>query len=143
MSIAALCDTETLSFMDEAGFKGVYDRVPEEKRKFYFAAEATILAANDVHYTPALPGLWEQMSDEARTYWRRGYADKLIASVESASAAFGMGEAEYVQTVQRISDWFAGLGWIHLGRPLAETLREADLMHDTAVEMGKAKGARR
>ena len=53
-----------------------------------------------------------------------------------------MGEAEYVQTVQRISDWFAQRGWLHLARPLAETLREADAMHDTAVEMGKAKGAR-
>ena len=53
-----------------------------------------------------------------------------------------MGEAKYVQTVQRVSDWFAGLGWIHLARPLAETLREADAMHDTAVEMRKAKGAR-
>ena len=142
MSIAALCDTETLSFMDVAKFKGVYGSIPEAKRPFYFAAEATILAANDMYHKPSLPGVWDKMSEDARTYWRRGYADRLIASVESACAAFGMGEAEYVETVQRISDWFAQRGWIHLDCPLVQRLREADAMHDDAVEMRKAKGAR-
>ena len=142
MSLQSLCDMLDLAFIDTKQRDAVYGGIPADKLPVYLAAEATIVAANNVYCEPSEAGKWDKMSETARTFWRRGYADALIARVESACKAFGMDEAAWVDTVQRISDWFAQRGWLHLARPLAETLRFADTAHDTAVNLRKAKGAR-
>lgn len=139
--MSAMAIGELFAFLDTERFNAVWGRVPEEKLAFYSAAEATIRAANDV-YTPAPEGL----SDAATTYWERGYADRLIASVESACSYWKMSEGAYIEAVERISAWLEAKGWTHLKHPAKETLAYADRVHNTAetlrrTALGSFKGS--
>lgn len=136
--MTALCDTEALAFCDTAKFDAVWGRVPADKRAFYRAAEATINAANGVYTRPFDD---RERTDAEETYWTRGYADRLIASVEAACAYWNMAEGAYVEAVERISAWFGEMGWTRLARPLARTLAYADMAHDSAVELRNAAKA--
>lgn len=133
--MTALCDTAALAFCDTAKFDAVWGKVPADKTAFYRAAEATIIAANGV-YTEPSDG--RSRTETETAFWESGYADRLIAAVESACAYWHMGEPAYIEAVERISAWFASLGWTHLDRPLAKTLGYADAAHDTAVELRRA-----
>ena len=130
---------EVFAFHDTARFDSVWGRVPQEKMLFYRAAEATIIAANAVFTNPpeckddeAARSYWEQRGSAAKTYWERGYADKLIASVESACAYWQMSEGAYIEAVERISEWFGSKGWTHLERTMKETLEYAYRVHNSA-----------
>lgn len=136
--MTALCDTAALAFCDTAKFDAVWGRVPADKRAFYRAAEATINAANGVYTRPFDD---RERTDAEETYWTRGYADRLIASVESACAYWHMSEGAYVEAVDRISEWFGEMGWTRLARPLSRTLAYADMAHDSAVELRNAAKA--
>lgn len=139
MSVAAIGDQ--FAFMDFRLHDAVWGMVPEGRLAFFRAAEATIIAANGVFAEPP-----EGASDAARIYWERGYADRLIASVEAACAYWKMSEGAYVEAVERISAWFAGLGWTRLAGRLADTLAYADRAHNAAeghrkVVVAALKGA--
>ena len=138
--MTALCDTAALAFCDMAKFDAVWGKVPASKLAFFRAAEATIVAANGVYTRPFDD---RERTDAEETYWTAGYADRLIASVESACEVWKMAEQTYVAAVERISKWFASLGWTHLSRSLARTLDYADMAHNSAVELRNAAKADR
>ena len=131
--IAAIGDTESISLANGKRHDEVWGRVPAAKLAFFRAAEATIKAANGV-YTPAPEGT----TTSGEVYWARGYADRLIASVEAACAFWGMSEGAYVEAVERISKWFEGMGWTHLDHGLEATLAYADRAHDAGENLRRS-----
>lgn len=119
-------------------FAAAWRSIPADRRPAYDAAFWAICAANGTN-TPPPP--WIE-TEAGRVYWAAGYADRIIAAVDSFADCFTDGDRiAAVDAIQRIADWFKAKGVIVLYGRLSATLADANAAHNAGLALHQAQDA--